>query len=114
MNRENSKSPAWNPDALVMFSLLSTVEGGRKTAATDGYRPHYKIKNDYLTSTAHWFTDQESIFPGSNAKAYIKFATPDAFPNSLSIGQVIEVGEGLKIIGESEVLEIYNEKLQAS
>ncbi len=105
--------PNWEPDALVSLTLLSTEEGGRSNPVLNGYHPTYRVMPEYWTSTRHFFVDCDTLEPGSSGEAYVKFLTPEAYPSTLTIGQVIEVGEGEKLIGRAIVKEIYNEMLRA-
>ncbi len=95
--------PTWDPDALVEVTFSS-----RKYPVRNGYRPHYKVKDDYLTTTSHWFIDTGEALPNVPTKAFVKFITPEAYPHSLSPNMSIEVGEGAHIVGKAKILEIYN------
>ena len=103
-------NPSWEPDALVEFELL---EGGRSNPVSSGYRPHYQVKADYLTSVSHFFINSESVLPGQSAQAFVKFITPEAYPGSLREGHKIEVSEGSIVIGRALIKCIYNETLRA-
>ena len=59
--------PIWEPDALVKFTLVPTEDGGRNTNAYSGYRPHYCLRNEFFTSVAHHFIEQEYVEPGNSA-----------------------------------------------
>lgn len=100
-------------DAEVELNLLSTAKGGRQAAAANGYRPQYKVKDDYQTSAEHFFIDRESINPGEAAIAHVWFLTPEAYPHSLWVGRRIAVSEGSHVIGEATIKTIFNPLLQS-
>ena len=52
---DSNVNPKWEPDALVQFELFATEKSGRKREVVNGYRPQYKVRRDYLTSTFHFF-----------------------------------------------------------
>lgn len=103
---DTNENPKWDPDALVEVTFT-----GRKTAALNGYRPHYKVKDDYLTTTHHWFIDNGKAEMDHPTLAFVKFITPEAYPNCICAGMEIEVGEGARVVGVAKVLEVYNEQL---
>ncbi len=103
---DRNENPNWEPDALVEVTF--TV---RRTPALNGYRPQYKVKDDYLTSTHHWFIEKGEAQPNQSTQAFVKFVTPEAYPHCLNPGEKIEVCEGSLVIGWAKILEIYNEKL---
>lgn len=103
---DRNDNPDWEPDALVEV----TFSGG-ETIAFNGYRPHYKVKSDYLTTTHHWFIEDGEAEPNVPTQAFVKFITPEAYPHCLTKGMKIEVGEGSVVAGHAEIVEIYNEHL---
>ena len=111
MNRfDQNRNPRWDPDALVDFELFPR---GRATPVSSGYRPHYQVRPDYLTSVSHFFIEVESVAPGESAEAFVKFLTPEAYPGSLREGQKIEVSEGSRAVGKALIKRIYNTLLMA-
>lgn len=100
------------PDVLARVTLLRTEEGGRTSPAHTGYRPHHRIKPDYLTSGSHEYVGKKTLAPGETADTYITFLTPEAYPRTLHRGLVLEVAEGSRIVGYAKVLDVYNELLR--
>jgi len=103
---DRSKNPDWDPDALVEVTFF-----GRKTIAGNGYRPHYKVMGDYLTTTAHWFIETGEALPNEATLAFVKLVTPEKYPHCLAKDMIIDVGESSKVIGHAKILEVYNELL---
>lgn len=101
------ENPRWEPDALVEVTFSQ-----RELPVRNGYRPHYKVKKDYLTTTLHWFIENGEAKPNIATLAFVKFITPEAYPYCLEVGQQIEVGEGCNSVGFALVKEIYNQELQ--
>jgi hypothetical protein len=104
------------PDFIAKVTYLTTQEGGRTSYAASGYRPHVKFEGKKeLTSGEQLFVDREKVFPGETATAEIRIVSPHIFENCLFVGQQFEFGEGPRVIGHGEVLEIINSDLhQAS
>ncbi|WP_226668044.1 hypothetical protein [Microbulbifer aggregans] len=104
---DRNENPDWEPDALVRVCFSS-----KDISVKNGYRPHYKVKDDYLTTTLHWFIDEGFAEPKRPTLAFVKFITPEAYPNCLEVGANIEILEGPRVVGHAEVQEIYNEQLR--
>ncbi|MGD2117143.1 MAG: hypothetical protein PVG66_02185 [Chromatiales bacterium] len=103
---DRNENPDWEPDALVEVTFFD-----RTTPALNGFRPQYKVMADYLTSTHHWFIENGEALPNEPTQAFVKFITPEAYPNCLNPGMEIEVCEGSRVFGTAKVLEVYNEQL---
>lgn len=98
---------------MASVTFLSTSEGGRTHPAYSGYRPAHRVRKDYLTSGIHHYADLEFVNPGQTACAEISFVTPYAYPHCLSVGQVITLQEGARMVGYAEILAVYNPILKA-
>ena len=109
----NIEGLKWLPDALVELSLYTEEQGGRRTGVCNNYKPQYRVLDDYLTSTVHAFVDKEIINPGESCNAYVKFITPEYYPNCLFVGRKIYVHEASKIVGLATVIEVYSDQLKA-
>lgn len=59
------------------------------------------------------YMDVEYLYPNHTAIGYITFISPEAYPHSLEVGQVIKIYEGSKVVGKVEVLEICNAVLKS-
>ncbi len=104
---DRNENPDWEPDALVEVTFST-----RTTPVKNGYRPHYKVSEDYLTTTHHWFIDTGEAKPNQPTQAFVKFITPEAYPNCLETGMLIEIGEGVCFVGTAKIIEVYNEQLR--
>jgi hypothetical protein len=102
-----------DPDFIGKVTYLTTEEGGRKGYAASGYRPHVKFDGrKELTSGEQLFVDKDKVFPGETVIAEIRMLSPQLFEKYLFTGQQFEIGEGSKVVGHGEVLEIINPKLR--
>lgn len=101
-------------DLLGSVFLFESSVGGRKSPITSGYRPQHEIQENYHTSGEHIYFENEILFPGERALAYVKFIMPEAHPRVIHIGQILNLLEGSRIVGEITILEVYNEILMAS
>jgi hypothetical protein len=113
MTRMMSRPPN-PPDAIVLFELTSSTYDGKRKTVVRGYRPAYKIRPDYITSTHHEFLDRETVSTDEAAHAEVWFLSPEAYPKSLWVGRSLEVVEGSRVIGSAQVLEILNKNLAGS
>ncbi|WP_445360962.1 hypothetical protein ACJJIL_00890 [Microbulbifer sp. EKSA005] len=104
---DRNENPDWESDALVQVCF-----SGKDIIVKNGYRPHYKVKTDYLTTTIHWFVDEGIAEPNRRTQAFVKFITPEAYPKCLETGANLEVREGSRVVGHAEIQEIYNEQLR--
>ena len=99
------------PDLIGRFHLLATAEGGRRTPARSGYRPQHAIHENYQTSGEHLYPELEWLAPGEITVAHVSLVTPEAYPNCLWVGRVLQVSEGQHIVGNLLVTEVLNESL---
>ena len=104
---DRNENPNWEPDALVELTFTD-----RDIEILNGYKPTYQIVPNYLTCTAHWFIENGKALPQVATKAFVKFISQEAYPNSISTNMVLNVTEGSKIVGKSKIIEIYNETLR--
>ena len=101
------------PDFIAKLAYLTTEEGGRMGYAASGYRPHVKFDGrKEMTSGEQLFVDKDKVFPGETVIAEIRILSPNLFEKYLFVGQQFEIGEGSKVIGHGEVLEIINQNLR--
>ncbi len=102
-----------NPDFVAKLTFLRTEDGGRKGYAASGYRPHVKFDGrEKMTSGEQLFVDKDKVFPGESVTAEIRIISPNFFENYLFVGQQFEIGEGFKVVGYGEILEIHNLNLR--
>ena len=102
-----------SPDVLAEVSLVPTSGGGRRSPVVSGYRPQHRVLPDYLTSGIHHYLDVDEIAPGASAQAHITFITPEAYPGSLSPGQIVEISEGSRVVGHARIIAVLNALLNA-
>ena len=100
------------PDFIAELKYRTTEEGGRRTPANSGYRPHVKFPfSKMMTSGQQTFIGQDSVKPGETVKAEIMILTPEFFENKLEIGMEFEVGEGSHVVAIGKLIEIINSDL---
>ncbi len=103
---DRDENPDWEPHALVEVNFTN-----KKIAVKNGYCPLYKIKEDYLTSTKHWFIEKGEAAPNEVTQAFVNFITPDAYPHSLVVGGEVDICEGRNLVGKAKIQEVYLELL---
>ena len=96
------------PDVKAIISLNHV----RKTPAVSGYRPAHRIKEDYLTSGTHQYIGVDKLYPGQSCAGTISFLSPEAYPHCLSVGQILHIQEGERIVGTAEIIQIYTKLLE--
>lgn len=104
---DRTENPDWEPDALVEVCFSN-----KDITVKNGYLPHYKVKEDYLTTTKHWFIEKGEAAPNEPTQAFIKFVTPEAYPNCLVVGEEVDICEGAIIVGTAKIQEVYLELLR--
>lgn len=77
-----------------------------------GYRPAFKVKDDYLTSGIIRLIDCEELGYGKKSAAEIWFITPELYPNCLEVGQIIQFQEGKIVHGFATMTKINNKILE--
>jgi len=100
------------PDVEAEITLLPTAEGGRQTAASSGYRPEHKVRNDYLTTGVHQYIGCDEVLPGQTVRGTITFITPEAYPQSLWVGREIDLQEDSRVVGRARITRILNALLE--
>ena len=93
-----------SPDAEVTFRF----NGTRRTPVRDGYRPAHRIREDYLTTGLHHYFETVEVAPDGQARGTVTFLTPEAYPNTLWVGKVLEICEGERIVGHATVEKVLN------
>ncbi|TDL99655.1 MAG: hypothetical protein C4K58_07115 [Flavobacteriaceae bacterium] len=100
-------------DFIVELKYLTTEQGGRKTPANSGYRPHLKFDfTEEQTSGQQTFIDKETVYPGDIVVAKIKIFSPDYFADCLTEGMNFEFREGSTLIGTGQIKHIVNDRLE--
>jgi translation elongation factor EF-Tu-like GTPase len=102
------------PDVEAEITLLPTAEGGRQGPAFSGYRPHHKVRDDYLTTGLHRYIGCDEVLPGQTVRGTIAFITPEAYPHCLWVGRVIDIQEGSRVIGRARITRIMNALLETN
>lgn len=92
------------PDAKVTFRF----NGTRRTPVADGYRPAHRIREDYLTTGVHHYFDVSQVAPDGETRGTITFISPEAYPNTLWVGKVLDIQEGERIVGTATVEKVLN------
>lgn len=77
-----------------------------------GYRPAFKVKEDYLTTGIIRLIGTDELSYDNEAKAEIWFLTPEIYPHCLKVGQVIPFQEGKIIHGFATIIKIKNKILE--
>lgn len=97
---------------IALLQYKSTEEGGRKTAASSGYRPHIKFSFDeYMTSGMQLFIDTEFVLPGESVSAEISILSVEYFEGKLYEGLEFDFREGTHIVGTGKISKILDSKL---
>lgn len=104
-------------DADLRGRLNLLAEGGRTNGISSGYRGHANIKG--ATRQDSYFVlliSKQVINPGETCEAYFGFLfrDDDRFSMDVEIGDVFELNEGARKVGEFTVTEILNEKLKTT
>jgi len=104
MNRE--------PDVEARVRFLRTEEGGRIGPVANGYFPNHLVAPDCLIGGKIEIADREWLQLGESADAQITYISPEEYPIGFTVGQVICIQEGAKLVGFAEITRIMNKVLE--
>lgn len=93
------------PDIKAKITLT-----GRELVKS-GYRPAHLI-GDYYTTGLHQYIGTDTVNKGEIVEGYVTFLSPEHYPNTLKVGDVVDFYEGSKLVGNITITEIYNEILK--
>lgn len=94
-----------------VFTLFASV---RTQAPLSGYRPQHAIHENYLTSGEHTYLHCQALEPGHSAEVAVRLSTPEVYPQCLWEGRVLQVSEGLRVVGSVKVTKIMTESLRVA
>jgi elongation factor Tu len=101
-----------SPDVEAEITFFPTEQGGRQGPALSGYRPAHRVRDDYLTTGVHTYSDRDEVLPGQTARGCITFITPEVYPHCLWVGCEIDMQEGSRVVGRVKITKILNPLLQ--
>jgi translation elongation factor EF-Tu-like GTPase len=103
------------PSFIAELTYYTAKQGGRKTPAFSGYRPHVKFPfSTFLTSGQQKFIGTNKVYPGDNVTAEITILAVDSFQKTLYNGLRYSFGEGPITVGEGVIIEVLNNILLKS
>lgn len=100
------------PDGNADIEVIIQNSRPSKSCVCSGYRPAFKVKEDYLTTGIIRLIDCEELEYGKKASAEICFITPELYPNCLEVGQKIQFQEGKIVHGFATITKINNKNLE--
>ena len=105
---------ATDPDFIARLTYLAIEQGGRRTPAGTGHRPHTRFDgaNDLVTIEQVFAEEKEFILPGESLEAEMTVIAKERFTGKLYAGLTFEFFDGDKLIGSGTVLKVLNPKLQ--
>ena len=104
-----------NIDFIAELNFLTTEQGGRKTPASSGYRPHIEFDNypEYLTSGIQTYIGKKTVIPGESVKAEIAILGTEFFAKRLYENMDFKFCEGSRTVGHGAITEIINLDLKS-
>lgn len=101
-------------DFIAELKFQTTENGGRRTPAHSGYRPHIEFSNypEYLTSGQQTYINREIVYPGETVIAEIGIIATKYFHKRLFIGMEFKFCEGKHISGFGKIIKILNADLR--
>ena len=94
------------------YDIKARITITDKDECFTGYRPAHLI-NNCLTTGLHTYIGTARLEKGQSTEGYVTFISPDHYPHTISAGDKIPFQDGSKTVGFIEVLEIYNNLLNA-
>jgi len=102
-------------DFIATVTYLTPEQGGRKTPAHTGYRPHFQIEGyDIITSAQQTFIGKDIVMPGETVDAQVILLCPKVFFKRLFVGQSCEFCEGARLVATGKIKAILNSELEIS
>jgi len=100
-------------DFIAELKYRTAKEGGRKTPASSGYRPHLEFEfTKMLTSGHQFFIGTDLVNPGETILAHIGMNSTYHCEGKLEIGTEFKFCEGSVIIGFGKITQIINKSLE--
>ena len=102
-------------DFIAELNFLTIEQGGRKTAASSGYRPHIEFDNypEYLTSGIQTYIGKKTVIPVESVKAEIAILGMEYFARRLYENMEFKFCEGSRTVGHGAITEIINLDLKS-
>lgn len=91
----------------IKAKLYLYKENGRKTGFKTGYRPLFDFGSSSKKSGQITLINQDIFDIGTKNDVYVEFLDYN-FINDFKIGKKFYFDEGLNLLGEGEILEIYD------
>lgn len=79
-----------------------------KDCVYTGYRPAHLLGGN-LTTGVHEYIDSDHICNGDFKEGFFTFISPESYPHTIKVGDILSFQDGSNIVGYAEVLEIFNE-----
>jgi len=83
---------------------------GRKTAFANGYRPLFNFIKEMKTSGQITLRDRVEFIPGDEGIVEIDFLNKEYLGIDFGRGKKFTFDEGIKVLGDGEILEIVKEE----
>ena len=95
----------YRPDIEAQLTFLTTEQGGRKSAASSGYRPQFAYDGmDW--DAVHTYPDNESVHPGQTVRVILSFLNPQEHVGKLWPGKIFQCREGQRVVAHGVVIRI--------
>jgi len=104
-----------NIDFIAELNFLTIEQGGRKTAASSGYRPHIEFDNypEYLISGIQTYIGKKTVIPVESVKAEIAILGTEYFARRLYENMEFKFCDGSRTVGHGAITEIINLDLKS-
>ena len=91
----------------VRLELLPTADGGRRAGIGSGYRPSWRSdRKPEWNDAAIELDGADRLEPGQEAMAWLVLGVPALWRGLVQPGDVLEAGEGSRVVGRAEVTEV--------
>ena len=100
------------PESNADIEVIIKNNRPSKCNICSGYRPAFKVKDDYLTTGIIKLINCDVLSYGEQSVAEIWFITPELYPFCLEVGQKIQFQEGKLNNGFIIITKINNKMLE--
>lgn len=104
-----------NPDFIARITYFTIAQGGRRTPAGTGHRPHTRFegRTDLGPVEQVFAGEKELVLPGESTEAEMTLVSKERYLRSLYAGQTFEFFDGDRMIGTGTILKVLNKDLES-
>lgn len=101
------------PDFIATIRYLKTIEGGRESPVSSGYKPQLKFDFETMETSGHQtFVNDQIVYPGDTVEAEVRIPSDSYFSKKLTENMKFVLKEGPRLIATGTITRILNINLK--